>query len=80
MIKSEGQTPNENLFFFTQQVYVIDLTIKGFAVKCNNLAAEIGHEPWEFVESRQLNLEKSGNQEQLPCRTHTFVWPPIWNI
>jgi hypothetical protein len=43
--------------------FLIDLTIKGFAVKCGKLAAEIGHESWKFVESRQLNLEKRSNQE-----------------
>ena len=52
MIKSESQTPIENLFIFTQQVYLIDLTIKGVAVKCDKAAAEIGHQRWEFTESR----------------------------
>jgi hypothetical protein len=71
MIKSKGQTPNENLFFFTQQVYVIDLTIKGFAVKCNSLAAEIGHEPWEFVELRQKWFQKVRSRSRAPLNSGT---------
>jgi hypothetical protein len=78
MIKSEGQTPNENLFFFTQQVYVIDLTINGFAVKCNDLAAEIGHEPWEweFVESRQKWFQKVRSRSRARRRLNNAAIPP----
>ena len=76
MIKSEGQTPNENLFFFTQQVYVIDLTIKGFAVRCNNLAAEIGHEPGEFVESRQKWFQKVRLRSRARRRLNNAAIPP----